>query len=133
MSATIGRKVTLTPTDGGPTLTGMRSKSITIGDTEIDITTDDSAGWRELLPESGERMVDIAIDALVKDDGALAGAFGTGPALRAYTIDIDGIGEFSGTFRIPSGGVDVTATYNEAVGMSFTIKSSGEVTYSAST
>lgn len=129
----VGRKVTLTPTDGGPTLTGMRSKSITIGDTEIDITNDDSDGWRELLPDSGERMVDISIEALVKDDGIVATALDGGPVMKDYTIDIDGIGEFSGTFRVPSGGVDVSAQYKEAVGLSFAIKSSGEVLYTAST
>lgn len=112
---------------------GMRSKSISIGDQEIDITDDDADGWRTLLAESGERMVDVAVEALLKDDSVLANAFDAGPILKAYTIDIDGIGQFSGTFRIPSGGVEVSTVYNEAVGISFTIKSSGEVTYVAST
>jgi predicted secreted protein len=52
----------------------MRTKAITIGDTEIDVTDDDSDGWRELLPESGERMVDVAVEALLVDDGVLANA-----------------------------------------------------------
>lgn len=114
-------------------LAGMRTKAITIGDTEIDVTDDDSDGWRELLPESGERMVDVAVEALLVDDGVLANAFGTGPLMKDYTIDIDGVGQFSGTFRVPSGGVEVNTVYNEAVGASFTIKSSGPVTYVAST
>lgn len=135
MSATLGRKVTLTPTNGGPTLTGMRSKSITIGDTEIDATQGESDGWRHLLPDSSLQWVDVGIEAFVSEGSLLAAAIAAKKPLANYVLDIDGIGEFSGTFRIPSGGITIDAVYNEGAKISFTLKSSSgdQVSFTAYT
>lgn len=50
-------------TDGGTTYTtiaGIRTKSFTVGNEPVDVTTDDSNGYRTLLAEPGNRTLDIS-------------------------------------------------------------------------
>ena len=46
----------------GVTIAAVASKTITRAREPVDVTTDDSNGWRTLLPEPGVRTVDLAIE-----------------------------------------------------------------------
>jgi TP901-1 family phage major tail protein len=63
------------------TAAGVRATDITINGNPVDITNKDSDGWRELLPDSGVKQVDITFSGVMNDsdqlkavqDAALAG------------------------------------------------------------
>jgi len=126
MAALVGRKVTFTPTGAGAPVTGMRTKTITINNEPVDITSDDDNGFRTLLNDDpAQRSIDMSVEGITKDGELLALAAAGGNALISeYTMDIPGIGAISGDFFI--GTIELGAPYNEAVTFSATIQSSGE-------
>lgn len=61
--------------DGGTpdvfsTVGGLRTKSITINNEQVDITESDTAPWRVLLGDAGLRSASISGSGLFKDDAA---------------------------------------------------------------
>jgi predicted secreted protein len=129
MAALVGRKVTFTPTAGGVAVAGGRTKSITLNNEGIDITSDDDNGFRTMLGDDPAlRSLEMSVDGILKDDGLIALAAQGGSALiEAYDLAIPGIGTFSGDFYF--GSITLGAPYNEAVTFSATVQSSGEFTY----
>jgi len=129
MSAFVGRKVTFSPTGAGAPVTGMRTKSITINNESIDITSDDDSGFRTLLADDpAERSIDMSVEGVTKDDELIKLATAGGSALISeYTLTFPGLGAIVGDFFI--GSMELGAAYNEAVTFSATIQSSGEFTY----
>ena len=49
-------------------IAGGQSKTVTRGKTEVDVTSDDSDGWRELLVKPGMRNVDLAYNGVAKSE-----------------------------------------------------------------
>lgn len=131
MAALVGRNVTFTPTQGGTPVTGMRTKTISINNEAIDITTDDDDGWRTLLGDDPAlRSIDMSVEGITKDDALIQLATTGGSGLISeYTLDMPGLGEFQGDFHI--GSLELGATYNEAVTFSCTIQSSGVIQYTS--
>lgn len=129
MSALVGRKVTFTPTNGGAAVIGVRTKSITINNEPIDITSDDDNGFRTLLNEDpAERSIDFTAEGILKDAELINLASAGGSLLISeYEMDIPGIGTFSGDFYF--GNLEIGAEYNDAVTFSADIQSSGEFTF----
>lgn len=131
MPALIGRRVTFTPTGSGTPVTGMRTKTITLNNEPVDITSDDDSGWRTFLAEDpAQRSIDIAVEGVTKDAALieLAATGGSG-LVSEYTLTFEGLGSFVGDFYI--GSLELGAPYNEAVTFSCTIQSSGEQTWTA--
>ena len=129
MSALVGRKVTFTPTNGGASVIGVRTKSITINNEPIDITSDDDNGFRTLLNEDpAERSIDFSAEGILKDAQLINLASAGGSMLISeYEMDIPGVGKFTGDFYF--GNIEIGAEYNEAVTFSAEIQSSGEFTF----
>lgn len=127
--AMVGRKVTFTPVGSGTPLTGMRTKTITMNNEAIDITSDDDLGWRTLLGDDPAlRSMDMSVEGVTKDDTLIALAMTGGSGLISeYEMEFPGWGKVTGDFHI--GTVELGATYNEAVTFSATISSSGPLTY----
>lgn len=134
MPALVGRKVTFTPTSsGGTPVTGMRTKTITLNNEPIDITSDDDSGWRTFLSDDPAlRSIDIAVEGVTKDAQLieLAATGGSG-LVSGYALEFDGLGTFTGDFYI--GSLELGANYNEAVTFSCTIQSSGVADWTAAT
>lgn len=134
MGALVGRKVTFTPTSsGGTPVTGMRTKTITINNEAIDITSDDDNGWRTLLGDDPAlRSIDMSVEGVTKDAQLIELATTGGSGLiSSYALEFEGLGTFTGDFHI--GSLELGAPYNEAVTFSCTISSSGEITWTAAT
>lgn len=129
MTALVGRKVTFTPTNGGASVIGVRTKSININNEPIDITSDDDNGFRTLLNEDpAERSIDFSAEGILKDAQLINLASAGGALLISeYEMDIPGIGTFTGDFYF--GSIEIGAEYNEAVTFSAEIQSSGEFTF----
>lgn len=133
MPALVGRDVTFTPTVGGVPVTGMRTKTITINNEAIDITSDDDLGFRTLLDtDPSERSIDISVDGVTKDDDLIAlAAAGGGNLVEEYTLDFPTLGSFVGNFYI--GTLELGAAYQDAVTFSATIQSTGAFVYTPAT
>ena len=132
MSALVGRKVTFTTTSsGGTPVTGMRTKSITINNEAIDITSDDDSGWRTLLGDDPAlRSIDMSVEGITKDAQLIELATTGGSGLiSSYELEFDGLGSFTGDFHI--GSLELGANYNEAVTFSCTISSSGPISWTS--
>jgi len=119
-------------TDGGTTyntIASVQSKSISINNEPIDITTDDSDAWRTLLAEPGNRTFDISVSGITKDDDLLAAISAATSSISLQDIKIvypDGA-EHEGDFFLNA--VTYSGEYNGAVTFEATLQSTGEITY----
>lgn len=126
MAAISGRKVRIKR--GSTAIAGARSDSFTINNEPIDITDKDDAGWRTYLADVGVRSIDCEVEGVLDDSTFLALAVGTSSALlEAYTLDVIGIGEFTGNFYLAS--FAVTGDQADATTFTATIQSSGTITF----
>lgn len=76
MAAHKGRDVLLKISDGTSpgtftTVGGIRSRTVTINNEVVDITTSDEAPWRTLLADAGLRSVNISGSGVYVDDAAI--------------------------------------------------------------
>lgn len=76
MAAQKGRSVLLKVSDGTSpdsfsSVGGIRSKTVTINNETVDITTSDEAPWRTLLGDAGIRSVSISGSGVFKDEAAI--------------------------------------------------------------
>lgn len=126
MAAISGRKVRIKR--GSTAIAGARSDSFTINNEPIDITDKDDAGWRTYLADVGVRSIDCEVEGVLDDSTFLALAVGAGSALlEAYTLDVIGIGEFTGNFYLAS--FAVTGEQADATTFTASIQSSGSITF----
>lgn len=113
----------------GTLIAGARTKNITINNEPVDITTDDSDGFRELLEESAERHLDISVEGLTKDYALLELSVGGGPLIEEYTVTFPALTQggdpvvISGEFRFNN--FQQGAEYNDAVTFTAELQSTG--------
>lgn len=114
----------LTIEKDGTVIAGARSKTVTFNNSEVDITNDDSNGFRLILDTPGIRSLDISIDGVWDDGHALQEpAEGGSPLLT--DISIVGIdGTITGDFFLQD--YEVTGEHDGEVEFSATMLSSGE-------
>jgi len=128
MPAVSGRKVRIKR--GSTAVAGARADSFTINNEPIDITEKDDNGWRKYLADVGVRSIDAEVEGILEDSTFLALAVGTSSALlEAYTLDVIGIGEFTGNFYLAS--FAVTGEQADATTFTASIQSSGTITFTA--
>jgi predicted secreted protein len=126
MAAISGRKLRIKR--GSTAIAGARSDSITINNEPIDITDKDDAGWRTMLADVGVRSIDCEVEGILTDSTFLALAVGTASSLlEAYTLELDGIGDFTGNFFLAS--FAVTGEQADATTFTASIQSSGTITF----
>lgn len=128
MAATAGRNVVLAV--GGNPVAGLRTKNMSVNKENIDISDDNSLGWREMLAEDGERSIEFACDGIRKDDTLLGIAMTDNNILAATLTYPDG-GVLSGNFKLSA--YSEGAPYKEGVTFSCTLSSSGVITYTEPT
>jgi TP901-1 family phage major tail protein len=135
MAKLAGRKVNLfaAATAAGSPIAGGREHGITINNEAIDVTDKDSAGWRTLLADPSTRSVDISFSGLM-DGGtyiALALNSTTTALLSDYTVEVEGVGTFTGDFHLSS--VELGTPHDDAVELTMTLASSGAIAWTAAT
>lgn len=129
MAALAGRKVILKKGSTPVTVAAGRSKSITIGVTPIDVSSEDDGAARALLTsEAGEETVDISFEGVLKDDTFLSD-LDAGTYADDYTVTITGIGDITGEFFITN--LTMNGPYREAATFSFELQSTGSWSYTA--
>ena len=127
MAAFVGRTVVLEV--AGAAVAGARTKSFTIGNEPVDITSDDDSGFRTMLSVAGTKTLDMSIEGVTKDGALIALASGSSGLIEDVEITFPGIGTIAGDFFVAS--VELGAAYNEASTFSASLQSSGAYTYTA--
>ncbi len=128
MAAQSGRQMIMKK--GGTAVAGARTTNLTINNTPIYITDITDAGWRTMLAEVGARSVDADVEGVLTDGTLIAVAVGSGSGLlAAYTVEVNGIGDFSGDWFLSS--FAITGQMADAVTFTANIQSSGTVTFTA--
>jgi TP901-1 family phage major tail protein len=116
------------------TLVGVRSRTMSITNDYVDVTTDDDSGWRTLLADPGTRSLEVSISGITSDEALIADIMaGTvaGKTLEGtLPTSLATAGTVSGTFLISS--LERTGEHDGACEFSATFMSTGTVTYTAS-
>lgn len=126
----VGRALTLEyPT--GTVIAGVRTRSITIDSSAIDVTTDDDSALRTLLEEPGQKQIDISVEGLLKDDTLLDKII-NGAFIQELTIKLPfpfttTQGKIVGSFRFNN--FEQTGEYTDAIAFTATLQSTGAFTY----
>lgn len=135
MAAQPGRSMALQINTTGVTyvnVAGGRTKTLTLNDAEVDVTTSDSPGrWRQLLAEAGVRTVGTSMQGVFVDDAgfeAARAAFFAGE-IKNWKVIIPDFGAFAGLFQLT--GLEMAGEYNGSVNYTLTLASAGEITFTA--
>ncbi len=126
MVANVGRDLLLKT--GSTVLAGLRTKGVAVNGEPIDITTDDSSGFRELLDEAGTMSLDISVDGITQDN-ELRQAILTNNSLTLSDVNLEypNGDTLSGTFLLTS--FEESSPYQDAITFTATLMSSGQWTY----
>jgi len=109
------------------TVAGMRSTSFTASGEEVDRTTKDSAGWRELLAGAGVTNFSISASGVYADDVGLQKmrVDAITKALDYYSLVFESGDEYFGLFQV--GSVEQAGEHNGEVTYSISLSSSGAI------
>lgn len=136
MAASAGRLWALSiSTDGGATYSpvgGLRSRSFTANNTNVDVTTADSPGrWRELLGNAGIQSLDIDVSGIYQNDAGSKKFFQNAITSTIVTIRLatNGI-QIDGAFLPDSYKGD--GAYNEGATFELKLLSTGQPTFTYS-
>lgn len=113
------------------TIGGLRSSTITLNDEMVDVTTKDSSGSRELLPQGGTQSVTISGSGVFTDaasESTVRSNFASG-SLATYNFIVPDLGTYAGSFMISS--LEYAGEYNGEATYSLTLESSGTVSFTA--
>lgn len=126
MAASIGRETVLTVDSAA--VAGIRTNSIAGTKEPVDISDNDSNGYRQLLAEAGSRALEISISGVTKDR-VLREAFHSGSTLNAVAITYPNADTLTGDFFLSS--YSESEPYNEASTFEATLMSADTWTYTA--
>lgn len=115
-----------------PLVAGIREKGITLNGEAVDVTNDDSAGWRTLLDAAQVNSVDIPCSGVLEDDTLRADWFngeavGSGTRLQPAAFEYPDGGRITGNFYLQD--YSETGNHDGEVTFECTFMSSGPVTY----
>lgn len=122
------RRRTSTEPDVFVPVSANRSLSLTVGNEEVNVTTKDAGGWRQLLDGGGERTVSIQTEGVftgATEQKTLRGNAASG-AHDVYQVD-DGDEVLEGTFQVVN--FDQSGDVNQEQAYSGSLESSGPVVW----
>jgi predicted secreted protein len=131
MSAFVGRKAILSFGSPLVPIAALRTKTMTLGNEVIDVTSDDDLGFRTLLQDPGTKTLDMTFEGVTKDVASLNSLItlsmsGT-DVLDTFSILFPTIGTMAGPFVITS--FEIGAPYNEGSTFTCSIQSAGTFTW----
>lgn len=125
----LGRDVTMTV--GGATLLGVVNKAIAINNSGIEVTDDQSSGYRELLAKGGLKSLDLSISGITKNYELMNTMFAA-TQMCAVSIDLgDATTESNLAFDALLTSIEHSGDANESFEFSAELQSSGTITFTA--
>lgn len=135
MAANVGRTINVYFGFESPAnlVAGIREKTVTLSGEAVDITNDDSDGWRQLLDVAQINSVDIACSGVAINDELrahwFAGASATGRRMQDVTFQWGDGAELTGDFYLQE--YSETGPHDGEITFEATFVSNGVVTYTA--
>ena len=133
MTAFVGRKAVLSQGSPLVAIAALRTKTMTMANEPVDVTSDDDAGFRNLLADPGNKTLDISVEGVAKDVASFSALLTLATSgtdiLDSFSLLFPGIGTIAGEFVVSS--FEVGAPYNEAATFSCTLQSAGAYTFTA--
>lgn len=131
MPESSGRDLTIALGTGASstTITGVRTKSVSINNEPVDVTNDDDSGWRDYLDEPGQKSIEITVEGIFVDDAVRAALFSATDISETVTVTFSDGGDVTGVALITA--YSETGEYNGAVTFTATFQSKGAWTYTA--
>jgi TP901-1 family phage major tail protein len=128
---TKGRSVTVKRGSSPVLIAAVRTKSLTINGTSIDVTNDDDAAVRKLLAEPGEIQVSITVAGVLKDETLLQEALSASDRVQPTEFGWPGTtpGKIAGDFFLSNFGI--SAEHTGPATFEATFESAGLVTFTA--
>lgn len=121
-----------TPTENFVLIAGMRSKSVRVSNSEIDVTTDDDVDasgvtWQTFLP--GIVGFEVTGDGIAKDNAAMQQiiADSISGAQVNYQIEVVDVGTFAGPMSVFN--LEVSGNHDDAVQFSASWRARAAVTF----
>lgn len=131
MTAFVGRKAILSFGSPLVPIAALRTKTMTLGNEVIDVTSDDDEGFRRLLDDPGTKTLDMSFEGVTKDvptlNSLITSTMSGTDIVSDFSILFPAIGTMAGPFAITS--LEIGAPYNEGVTFSCSIQSAGEFTW----
>jgi predicted secreted protein len=110
-------------------IAGIGSKTFTHAREAVDVTTDDSNGWRVLLPNPGVRSVDASIEGVATTENyQLILAEWAGVVNSAITLQNGDGSTMEAEYGFFLGSIEFSGEKDGHIAFSATLQSSGEVT-----
>lgn len=116
------------PVPAYATVAGLRTTQLSVNGEAVNVTTKDSAGWRELLSGAGVRSVSVSAAGIFTGSAAetqLRGAALTGTILN-YELSFESGERMRGRFLVTR--LDYAGDYNGERSYAINLESSGAVT-----
>ncbi|SDP40644.1 phage major tail protein, TP901-1 family [Filomicrobium insigne] len=128
MPANVGRTQFVYWGDDSPQelVAGVREKGITLNGELIDVTNDDSSGWRELLNVAGVRSVDIPVSGVLKTS-RLTDDWFAGNRIQNLTFEFSDGRTLTGKFGLAE--YEETGEHEGEITFEVTFQSTGVVIY----
>ena len=131
MTSFVGRKAVLSFGSPLVAIAALRTKTMTLGNEVIDVTSDDDLGFRSLLDDPGTKTLEMSVEGILKDvpslNSLIALAMSGTDIVDTFSILFPGIGTMAGPFAITS--FEVGAPYNEGTTFSCSLQSAGTFTW----
>jgi len=115
------------------TLVGVRTRTYSITNDYVDVTTDDDSGWRTLLADPGVRSVEVTAGGICSDQVLIAEIMKANISGEPLDVNLPTASgaKLNGTFVVSS--FEGSGEHDGAYEFSATFMSSGAVTYTAGT
>ena len=124
-------KVDLNGTGTFQTMAGLRATRISLNAETVDVTSLESAGWRELLAGAGVKSASVSGSGVFRDQATDARAqqiFFNGEVPN-FQVIVPSFGAIQGLFQISA--VEYSGTYNGEATYDMTLASAGVLTFTA--
>lgn len=135
MAEASGRKLKIKrSTDGGLTynvIASVQSKTVSKTNEAIDITTDDSDGWRKLLAEPGFRTNDVNVSGVTKDSILMAAISAGTSSVALHDIQVEYPDGDTDTGDYFFSNLQRTGEHTGAVTFEASFQSADEIAYAA--
>jgi predicted secreted protein len=126
MTAGVGRNVVLTW--GGTGISGVKEKTFSLNNEPIDITSDDDAGWRNILGTPGQKQVELKVSGVTKDRDLIADWFSS-QLTQAVVLTYENGATITGQFFLSE--YSDKGNFKDAVSFDATLMSTGAIVYTA--
>jgi TP901-1 family phage major tail protein len=124
-------KVDLNGSETFQTMAGLRATRISLNAETVDVTSLESAGWRELLAGAGVKSASVTGSGVFRDQATDARAqqiFFNGEVPN-FQVIVPNFGVIQGLFQISA--IEYSGTYNGEATYDMTLASAGVLTFTA--